>query len=354
MKKNWILISLILVIALVIVLVVTQTKKEPGNIKIGAILPLTGDFASIGNEIKKGIEIGVDEAKGNGQSLVMFYEDDQSLSPVAAINSANKLILVDNIDVGLTMLVEESRPVSPIFTKNKVPLLILWDSNRFIKEAGSYIFSNGFSTEKAGELMAEFSFSTLGLKNIAIISHVDPWAKIISQAFGDKLKNLGGTIGHAEEMQSSETDYRTSITKIKKTNPDGIYMALVPPNSALFIIQSRELGLRVPLLTGDALIQDVINAAGESSEGIYLTNIYSESSEANLLKQKYRAKYKSDPLDINLVSFGYDGITKVVAAVASKQKSLQEALFSIFGESRSSDRPEKIFWINKGIPSEIK
>ena len=355
MKRNlWFGIGIVAVMFLAILFITTQTKKEPKEIKIGAILPLTGDFAAIGNEIKRGIEIAIDEAKNAGFSLAIFYEDDQSLSPVAAVNSANKLININKIDIGLTMLVEESRPISPIFSKNKVPLLVLWDSNSYIKEAGSYIFSNGFSTEKAGEMMAEFAYSKLGLKKIAIISHVDPWAKIISKSFKDKIMDLGGLIEYEEELQPSETDYRTSIAKIKQMSPDGIYIGLVPPNSALFIIQSKELGLRVPILTGDALIQDVINAVGESAEGIYLTNIYTELTETNLLNKKYKEKYKKDPLDINLVSFGYDGIVKIMEAMKIRIKSLQEALISIFGENRSSDRAEQIYKIYKGKPLEIK
>jgi branched-chain amino acid transport system substrate-binding protein len=263
-------------------------KKEEKEIKIGTILPLTGDFAIFGEEIKKGIELAVDEAKKTGVPLTVFYEDDQSLSPTAGINAANKLIIANKIDVGLTMIVEESRPISPIFNKNKVPLLVLWDSNRFVKEAGEYIFSNGFSTEKAGEKMAKFAYSKMGFKKVAVIKHVDPWAEIISESFEAKFGNLGGKIVFRETLQPTETDYRTTIAKIKKAVPDSVYFPLVPPNSALFLTQTKELGLRVPLLTGDALIQQVIDAAGKAAEGVYLTNIYTESDKATLLTEKYR------------------------------------------------------------------
>lgn len=354
MKKIWIGIIIVAIVALAIVLVATQTKKELKEIKIGAILPLTGDVAILGEEIKRGIEIAIEEAKNAGLPLIVFYEDDQSLSPVATVNAANKLIKVNKINIGLTMIVEESRPISPIFNKNKVPLLVLWDSNRFIKEAGDYIFSNGFSTEKAGEKMAEFAYSKIGLKRIAIINHVDPWAEIISESFETKFRNLGGTIIYKEILQPAETDYRTAITKIKKVSPDGVYFPLIPPNSALFLTQTKELGLQVSLLTGDALIQDVIDSAGESAEGVYLTNIYTEPDKAALLVEKYRNKYKKNPLDITLVSFGYDGIIKVTDAMKIPHKSLQEALISIFGEGRSVDRVEKIYKIIDGKPVEIK
>ena len=89
------------------------------TIKIGAILPLTGDLAFLGEEIKKGIDIAVLEYKDKGVDINVIYEDDQSLSPIVAVNAANKLLNIDKINAGLTLLVEESRPIAPIFNKKK-------------------------------------------------------------------------------------------------------------------------------------------------------------------------------------------------------------------------------------------
>ena len=64
MKKwLWVLVGVI-IIAVVIGLFVHQKRaKQPEVIKIGAILPLTGNFAFFGEEIKKGIEIGIEKVK---------------------------------------------------------------------------------------------------------------------------------------------------------------------------------------------------------------------------------------------------------------------------------------------------
>ena len=72
-----------------------------------------------GEEIKKGVDIAVSEYKDKGIDINVIYEDDQSLSPTIAVNAANKLLNIDKIDVGLTLLVEESRPIAPIFNKKK-------------------------------------------------------------------------------------------------------------------------------------------------------------------------------------------------------------------------------------------
>lgn len=326
-------------------------SKEP--IKIGVILPLTGDLAFLGEQIKKGIDLAIAEYKDNGINVDVIYEDDQSLSLSVAVSAANKLLDIDKIDVGLTMLVEESRPIAPIFNKKEVPLLVLWDSNKLIQQSGDYIFSNGFSTELAGETMANFAYNELNLKTAAIVGHIDPWADIITKSFKDKFEIMGGKVVYDEQFNTETKDYRTAILKIKQLDPDVIYFPMIPMNSVNFLTQSKQLGLKSLFLTGDSFISDVIKKANDASEGVYFTNIYPVNNDG--LVERYKKIYNNDPVDIDLVSFGYDGVIKVVGSGNKKSsKEVKESLDLVFGSERSANRIEKIFKVQGGIPVEIK
>ena len=327
------------------------SKNNP--IKIGAILPLTGDLAFLGEEIKKGIDLGVAEYKDRGININVIYEDDQSLSLTASVNAANKLLNIDKVDVGLTMLFEESRPIAPIFNKKKVPLLVLWDSNKSIQESGEYVFSNGFSTELAGEVMAKFAYWDLNAKTVAIAGHIDPWADIITKSFKDKFETMGGKVVYNEQFNIETKDYRTAILKIKQLNPNAVFFPMIPMNSVQFLIQAKQFNLKSLFLTGDSFISDVINKAGDASEGIYFTNIYAINEEG--LIDRYKKFYNSNPIDITLVSFGYDGVIKAIDSGDKKSsKNIKESLDLVFGRERSADRVEKIFKIQNGVPTEVK
>lgn len=355
MKK---IITGIIVIILIVVGISYFSKnfnqtanKKP--IKVGVILPLSGDLAFLGEQIKKGIDLAIEEYKGKGINVEVIYEDDQSLSPSVAVNAANKLLNIDKIDVGLTMLVEESRPIAPIFNKKEVPLLVLWDSNKLIQQSGQYIFSNGFSTELAGETMANFAYNELNLKTVAIVGHIDPWADIITKSFKDKFEIMGGKVVYDEQFNTETKDYRTAILKIKQLDSDAIYFPMIPMNSVNFLTQSKQLGLRSLFLTGDSFISDVIKKANDASEGVYFTNIYSVNNER--LVERYKKIYNNDPVDIDLISFGYDGVIKVVGSGNKKSsKEVKESLDLIFGSERSANRIEKIFKVQNGTPIEVK
>jgi branched-chain amino acid transport system substrate-binding protein len=339
-------LGLIIGIVLFSSLLVFKTGQvmEEEKLVVGAILPFSGQLSFIGEEIQKGIELA--NLETSGTEIRIIYEDDRSWLSTAAVNAANKLINLDKIDVGLTAAIEEAKPVKPIFEKGKTPLLVVWDSNNFLDES-DYLFGTGFSTEKAGEKMASFAFKNLNLREVAVVSHKDAWAEIISESFKNEFKKQGGKIVLHERHRLDDNEFKTTLLKIKESGADGIYLPLLPPTSVNFLLQTEQLGLDIPLLGGDALIQEVIDASGKAAEGIYYTNIFSENSEE--LRKKYVNKYGEEPLDITLVSFGYNGLNTIMKAYEKDNDNLRNGLIKVIGPSKSLDREEKIYFVKGGI-----
>ena len=280
----------------------------------------------------------------------MVDEDAKSDFGRGPVSAANKLFTVNNVDAVITLITEQAKPVIPLFEQHKVPLLIAWDSNKFIEQAGPYVFASGFSTEKAGEAAATYAYKNLGLRNVAVIQHQEAWSDIIAPSFAEKFVSLGGKIAYKESVGLETTDYRTSISKIKAAEPDGTYFALVPPTNAQFIIQARQFKLPGELLTGDALFQSVIDETGDGANGIYFTNTY--TTEGEMLTELYKTKYGTNPNDVTTVSMGYDALMKL-AESQQKNTDLYEGMLSVFGPTRSSERIEKIYQIKNGVPVEV-
>ena len=69
MNKNTnIIVGIIAIVLIIGGIVYFQNGKQEKvkGIKIGSFLPLTGDFGSLGEEIKKGADLAVEEAKAKG------------------------------------------------------------------------------------------------------------------------------------------------------------------------------------------------------------------------------------------------------------------------------------------------
>lgn len=360
------LIGLAVIVVAFVLRNVYQTKTSvstSSDIKIGSILPLSGDLGALGEEIRRGAELAVQELNAQGQNIVYVSEDD-AYDPKRMVTGVNKLVTIDKIDAAFTAIVEEAKPTAPIFNSHKIPLLVAWDSNEALKTAGEYIFSIGFSTEHAGEKMAEYAYQKLGVRRVAILQHINEWADVIAPAFEKKFLAFGGQVILKEKVQPTEKDFRILILKVKEAKVDGLYFPMVPPVKGPFLIQAKQLGLNTALMNGDALILDEIKEAGEAAEGVYFTNIYAEETDA--LMKNYQAKYKTDPYDSVYVSFGYDAIRVLAQAskiAQTRQIPLSEALKQIdmrgtgsrirMNGSRFSEREERIYKVVNGQPIEV-
>lgn len=346
-KKIYTFVAILLLSLIFIVSTLNKNDFTPPktNIKVGVILPLTGDLAALGQETQKGIELGIKDAHEKGVHIDVVYGDDKSNFGADSVNEANKLVNIDKVDVVLTLFVEQSKPITPTLSKNKTPLLVLWDSNEFITNAGPYVFSNGFSTEKAAIKMANFSFKNLGKRKIAILGHIDPWAEIAIKYFKSEFISLGGEIVYDETVSITTTDYRSNLAKIKQRNFDAIYFPLIPPTTTQFLTQAKQLGIQTTLLTSD-LISSVVDDAKGTAENVYTTNIFTD--EDSILNQKYREMYNTEIIDSTLVSFGYDGIDAVLKAKEKNSAELTKGFSLLYGEKRSADKEERLFQVQNG------
>lgn len=356
-----------IILALVIMLgcssqITGAAITEKDSYTIGAILPLTEDLAFVGQEMQRGIDIGVEEVNANGgiqgKPLKVIFEDDGMIDPRKAVTAAHKLLNFDNVDASIITMVEDAKPIAPIYELTNVPLMVLWDVTDDLRNYQN-TFSIGFYTEKAGEKMANFAYNDLELRKVAMVVHQDEWAITISSAFERKFTELGGEVLFTDFYSLDDNDYRNFILKAKARNADAVYAPLIPPISAQFFKQKVELDLEVPILAGDALTPDVWQLAPEGVEGTYFTNVFETTTHSAInLKNKYINKHNEEPLAFPLVQMGYDAV-KVYAKAMENTKTSKEIIDNLhnieqfevsglpvsFDEDGMANKQEKIFQI---------
>ena len=286
----------------------TEAQSKNGSIfQMGAILPLSGAAALVGRAMQAGIELALDERPECGIRLV--YEDDKTADSSAAVTAVHKLIDVDRVSVLLNSVVNTSRAIAPIVARRKVPTLILWDSNRTIHSLSPWIYGFGISTEAGGELSAQYAAAHLKSKTAAVLSLEDEWSEIISSAFKQKFIELGGDIVAEERFTIDETDFRSTLLKIRRLKPDLIYFALFGSPRAAFIAQIKTIDASETLFTAD-IFPDEQEVLGLMLEGVYSTQTVLESQE---LVQKYKLRLGKTALNttLGLVALGYDAFNFV-------------------------------------------
>jgi len=98
MKNKGVLLVVVLVIIVVIALLVYfDSSKQSDAIKIGVITDLTGPAAYWGESSRIGAELAVEDLRKEGYDIELLFEDYQ-LDATKALNGAQKLVNVDNVD----------------------------------------------------------------------------------------------------------------------------------------------------------------------------------------------------------------------------------------------------------------
>lgn len=296
-------------------------SKKSKEIKIGVINSLTGSGAPYCENLQNALLLAEKEINLSGgikgRKIKLIMEDDKT-SPTVAVSAMNKLVNVNKVPVIIGPASSSSvMACAPIANKTKTVLLSPGAASPNITEAGDFIFRNRASGAAEGIEIAKFAYKKLRLRKIAILYINTDYGPGFSKAFETQFTQLGGHIVGVETYDQGATDFRTQITKLKRLNPDGVYLVGVPIEAGNILKQSSEMGFTTQFLTNNMESPDLIKIAGKAAEGIYFAipafDPNSPHPKVQEFVKKYRAKYGRDP-DMFAVN-AYDAVYLVKLAI---------------------------------------
>ena len=350
MKKTILTLSVVLIIFLfgcaptqpgVTVTGVTVTEPTPtvGTVKLGVMMPLTGDAAAYGNPIFASTQIAVDEinAQGgiNGKQIELIVEDSKC-NPKDGATAAQKLVNVDKVVAILGGVCSgETLGAAPIAEAAKVIMLSPSSTSPDITNAGDFIFRTAPSDALAGKIAADVAYNTLNARTAAIITETQDYPQGLRRVFKKNFEKLGGTVAIDEAFNSEATDFRTLVLKVKDANPDVIYVVpQAPAKGVLIVKQIKEAGLETQLLTAEGLIgRDVIKENPEDLEGMIGVEAYFDESnpKAIAVLGEYTKRTGEEPPFPAFMAAAYDNVYLIKKAMEQSEtpEGMRDFLYSV-------------------------
>ena len=135
----------------------------------GAILPLTGNFATYGESIKAGLESGIIELKKKNIDLVIHYED-VPLPNAQAVTAINKLVSNYNVKAIVANFWNPVIPmILPQLKRYQLPIFHTAIADDIILASGSSVYSLMGRVRDEAKILAEFCINKLTAKKIILI-----------------------------------------------------------------------------------------------------------------------------------------------------------------------------------------
>ncbi|MBW2991336.1 ABC transporter substrate-binding protein [Candidatus Woesearchaeota archaeon] len=282
--------------------IVREAPKEP--IEIGVITPLTSKGSYWGLQVRDGLNMAMQEINNKGgvndRKIKLIYEDTQC-DPKISATATHKLINVDGVKILIGEVCSTATlAAAPIAEQNKVIFFVPISSSSEITQAGDYVFRNRESSAFSGELLAEFVHDELGIKEVSVLYINSETGISYGDAFKERLEQLGGEILTDEGYEKREKNFRTSLLKIKKAEPEALYIPGFYEDIGLIIKQTNELGIDIQFLSTSAFQADeIFEIAGDSVEGTIYTYPYfdaqSPDSKIKDFVNNYKERYGEEP-----------------------------------------------------------
>lgn len=299
------------------------------SIKLGVNLELSGNVASYGESMAKGVEMAVDEINKDGGidgKKIDIIKVDNKSEAAEATNGIIKLTSQDKVNAVIGAATSGNTVAQAQIANDTKTVLIAPGGTSptvTVDEKGKvrdFVFRTSFIDPFQGTVAANFATNNLKVKDAAIFADSSSdYAKGLSDSFKETFEKAGGKIVAEEAYVAKDTDFRSTLTRIKAKNPSFIFIPGYYEEVGLIVKQARELGITVPLVGADGWDSPkIVELAGaDALNNTYLVNHYSSEDPDEKVQNfvtAFKEKNKGEaPNAFN--ALGYDTVYFLADAI---------------------------------------
>jgi len=308
---------------------------DTGPIKIGLILPMTGQQASTGRQIEAAVKLWVAQNgdKIAGRKVEIILKDDGAV-PDATKRIAQEMIVNDKVTViagfGIT---PTALATAPLATQSKTPLVVMAAATSSITEASPYIVRTSFTLPQATTPMADWATKNNIKKAVTLVADYGPGFDA-EKYFDSQFRLNGGQILDKLRTPLRAPDFAPVLQKVLDAKPDALFVFLPSGQGATFMKQFAERGLDKSgirlIATGDVTDDDQLNDMGDVALGVVNSHHYSAAHPSATNKKfvdAFQAANKGMRPNFMAVG-GYDGMRVIYKALEASKGAGGDALLA--------------------------
>ena len=324
------------------------------KLKVGLMLPATGNFAALGTAIENGFRLHVMEQGGKlaGREIEYFKVDDES-DPAKATDNVNKLIKRDNVDVLIGTVHTGVAMAMAKAAKDSGTLLIVPNAGADAVTGpmcAPNIFRSSFSNWQPGYSMGEV-MAKKGYKNVVTITWKYGAGDESVRGFKEAFEKGGGKVTKELGLPFPNVEFQALLTEIAAARPDAVYTFFAGAGAVKFVKDYAAAGLKksIPLYGAGFLTDGTLEAQGVDAEGVFTTLHYADGIDTprdKAFRLAYAKTFKLQP-DVYAVQ-GYDAAQMLAIGLKAVKGDLtKKAEFADALRKAKIDSPRGPFTLSK-------
>jgi branched-chain amino acid transport system substrate-binding protein len=329
MQKRVFIIGILIAMLVLAAGATVQAQDEP--VKIGMVSTLSGPASALGIDVRDGFLLGIEHAIADGlieEGAVEVLINDDQQNPDVANQAIEELIQRDEVDfvtgiifsnillaVSDTVFDAETFIVSP----NAGPSQLAGEG------CNPWFFNAAWQNDNLHEAMGQY-VATEGFENVYILAPDYPAGRDALTGF---KRFYTGTLSDELYTQLGQLDFAVEMELIRASGADAVFTFQPGGMGINFIKQYSEAGLidEIPLfLPGFSADQDVINAVGEATVGLFNSSHWTIDLD-NDANARFVADFEEayERVPTLYASQGYDTALLIVSAITSVEGNVADA-----------------------------
>ncbi len=309
---------------------------QAAEIKVGLLLPYSGVYASLGQEIDDGFALAIETYGTDADVDFQMVREDSEAKPPVGLAKTRKLVLQDKADVIVGVVSSGVLgAVRDMVHGSKVPLVVANAGNDEAtgEDCSPYVIRVSFSNSQVNRPMGDWLYGQ-GVRKVFTLGADYAAGHQMVGAFAEAFEAAGGEVVGQEFTPFQRTqDFGPYLTSAKSSGADATYVFYAGSEAISFVKQYDSFGLKsdLPLYGAGFLTSPLyVDAEGPAANGVIASLHYVPTIENPENEQFVAAfKEKTGRAPSEYAIHGYDAgraIIEAVKAGASDRESLAAAL----------------------------
>ncbi|GIF26595.1 branched-chain amino acid transport system substrate-binding protein [Actinoplanes tereljensis] len=270
------LTALLLLLSAFLAACSNDSPSTEDKLKVGLIVSLTGNYAPLGSEDKKSVELAVQQLNDAGgllgRQVELIVRDDKS-QPEQSVLSFNELKGSGVIAVIGSPFSNSALATIPQVDRAKIPYISLTPADEQIKPIHPYVFVVPATSATYADRILQY-YQSQKISKVAVAhDNRSSYANAGAAGMEAKAAQYGITLVAGEQFQTSTTEFSAVINNIKTSGAQALTVWATGPPAVAFAKQYATAGAGLPLMfTGAQASTLWLKPTGAAAEGVFVAS----------------------------------------------------------------------------------